>query len=333
MALTPNGCQLAVGSYQKVRIYDMTTLKSPNCTNPVSVCEHIMKNVTAIGFEAQSRWMFTGGEDHSCRVYEMRGNQLVCQRIFEVDLFFTLIILGLLFVSYIFPFCSVETTEDRLKAFITIIFLIFLSIINPIYIQGLVYVWDLRRESNEQLPMPTLSYQEFVVKLSVHPSGQILAGITNRGNLITWDLSSGGDEWAQVIIDRQTETCARLRGEGNRSIYKAYGLSCRYSPDGRSLVTTSSNNMVIILNAHDNSVRKTIDAGSDWNWDASFTCDSRLVVVSKIYAFFINCMLVFTGGSDNRVKLWDVDSGQLLTRYEGHTKPITAICSTDNPLI
>uniref|UniRef100_A0A7I5EF51 Target of rapamycin complex subunit lst8 n=1 Tax=Haemonchus contortus TaxID=6289 RepID=A0A7I5EF51_HAECO len=85
MAFTPNGYQLAVAAFQKVKIYDMTSLKPSNHITPLVCFEQIMKNVTAIGFEAQSRWMFTGGEDHSCRVYEMRVNQLVCQRVFDVS--------------------------------------------------------------------------------------------------------------------------------------------------------------------------------------------------------------------------------------------------------
>ncbi|EYC16641.1 hypothetical protein Y032_0033g2762 [Ancylostoma ceylanicum] len=52
MAFTPNGYQLAVAAFQKVRIYDMTSLKPPNHINPIVCFEQIMKNVTAIGFEA-----------------------------------------------------------------------------------------------------------------------------------------------------------------------------------------------------------------------------------------------------------------------------------------
>ncbi|KAJ1372173.1 hypothetical protein KIN20_034258 [Parelaphostrongylus tenuis] len=138
--------------------------------------------------------------------------------------------------------------------------------------------------------MPSLSYQEFVTSLAVHPSANTLAGITNRGNLIVWDLSNGTDEWAQKkYIERNTETVARLKNNdvGKRAICKSYGLSCRYSPDGRVLLTTA------------------------------FTCDSRVV---------------FTGGSDNRIKLWDMDSRQMMMKYDGHTKPITALCISDVPL-
>ncbi|KAK6727418.1 hypothetical protein RB195_005236 [Necator americanus] len=292
MAFTPNGYQLAVAGFQKVRIYDMTTLKPPNHINPIVCFEQIMKNVTAIGFEAQSRWMFTGGEDHSCRVYEMRVNQLVCQRVFDnLD-----------------PVTSVVIHGNQVELFIA-------------DQAGQVYVWDLRRDGHTQLPMPPLSYQEFVTNLAIHPSANMLAGITNRGYLIVWDLSNGSDEWAQKqnYIERTTETVARLRldDSGKHLIHKSYGLSCKYSPDGRTLVTTGADNTIHVLESHDCTQKSNIDAGCDWNWNSAFTCDSRLL---------------FTGGSDNRVKLWDVESSQMVMKYDGHTKPITALCVSDVPM-
>lgn len=292
MAFTPNGFQLAVAAFQKIKIYDMTALKPSNHLTPLVCFEQIMKNVTAIGFEAQSRWMYTGGEDHSCRVYEMRVNQLVCQRVFDnLD-----------------PVTSVVLHGNQVELFIS-------------DQAGQVFLWDLRRDGHVQLQMPELSNQEFVTNLAIHPSANLLAGVTNRGNLIVWDLSSGSDEWAQKLnyIERPTETITRLSLEdgGKRLLHKSYGLSCRYSPDGRTLVTTGADNMIHILDAHDSSLKYSIDAGCEWNWSSAFTCDSRIL---------------FTGGADNRVKLWDMDSGQMVMKYDGHTKSVTAICISDVPL-
>ncbi|KAK6009857.1 hypothetical protein OSTOST_25185, partial [Ostertagia ostertagi] len=138
---------------------------------------------------AQSRWMFTGGEDHSCRVYEMRVNQLVCQRVFDnLD-----------------PVTSVVIHGNQVELFIadqagqSAFVLIFPSKCQRlVHSRGSqVYVWDLRRDGHMQLPMPPLSYQEFVTNLAIHPSANLLAGVTNRGYLIVWDLSNGSDEWAQ----------------------------------------------------------------------------------------------------------------------------------------
>uniref|UniRef100_A0A158P5X5 Target of rapamycin complex subunit lst8 n=1 Tax=Angiostrongylus cantonensis TaxID=6313 RepID=A0A158P5X5_ANGCA len=284
MAFTPNGYQLAIAAFQKVKIYDMTSLKPANHISPIVCFEQIMKN-------AQSRWMYTGGEDHSCRVYEMRVNQLVCQRVFDnLD-----------------PVTSVVIHGNQVELFIA-------------DQAGQVYIWDLRRDAHIQMPMPPLSYQEFVTSLAIHPLSNTLAGITNRGYLIVWDLSNGSDEWAQKkYVEKTTDTLARLQNNdtGKRAICKSYGLSCRYSPDGQVLVTTGSDNMIHILDVRDHAVKASMDAGCDWNWDSAFTCDSRVL---------------FTGGSDSRIKLWDMDSGQIVLKYDGHTKPITSLCISDVPL-
>ncbi|KAJ1372172.1 hypothetical protein KIN20_034257 [Parelaphostrongylus tenuis] len=58
MAFTPNGYQLAIGAFQKVKIYDITSLKPANHVSPIVCFEQIMKNVTAIGFEAVNQCSF-----------------------------------------------------------------------------------------------------------------------------------------------------------------------------------------------------------------------------------------------------------------------------------
>ncbi|VDM54598.1 unnamed protein product [Angiostrongylus costaricensis] len=315
MAFTPNGYQLAIAAFQKLKIYDMTSLKPANHISPIVCFEQIMKN-------AQSRWMYTGGEDHSCRVYEMRVNQLVCQRVFDnLD-----------------PVTSVVIHGNQVELFIA-------------DQAGQVYIWDLRRDGHIQMPMPPLSYQEFVTSLAIHPLANTLAGITNRGamsNPVRDNLAhrSGikllkatgftshhvlhfstfheahyisGCGYDLKYVEKTTETLARLKNNdtGKRAICKSYGLSCRYSPDGQVLVTTGSDNMIHVLDARDHSLKASMDAGCDWNWDSAFTCDSRVL---------------FTGGSDNRIKLWDMDSEQVVMKYDGHTKPITSLCISDVPL-
>ncbi|VDP39568.1 unnamed protein product [Heligmosomoides polygyrus] len=199
-----------------------------------------------------------------------------------------------------------------------------------------VFLWDLRRDGHVQLQMPELSNQEFVTNLAIHPSANLLAGVTNRGGPLvayyflevslvsSFRLFVHNESYPivslhlQNYIERPTETITRLSLEdgGKRLLHKSYGLSCRYSPDGRTLVTTGADNMIHILDAHDSSLKYSIDAGCEWNWSSAFTCDSRIL---------------FTGGADNRVKLWDMDSGQMVMKYDGHTKSVTAICISDVP--
>jgi len=45
-----------------------------NSNNPKPVINYdgISKNVTAVGFHEEGKWMYTGGEDNSARIWDLR---------------------------------------------------------------------------------------------------------------------------------------------------------------------------------------------------------------------------------------------------------------------
>lgn len=49
----------------------MYDLSSSN-PNPVINYEGVSKNVTGVGFQEEGKWMFTGGEDCSARIWDLR---------------------------------------------------------------------------------------------------------------------------------------------------------------------------------------------------------------------------------------------------------------------
>jgi G protein beta subunit-like protein len=82
LEITPDGCQLAAAGYGHIRMYD---LQSPTPTAVINF-EGVSKNITAVGFQADGRFMFTGGEDCTAKLWDMRVRQLQCQRIFQVPI-------------------------------------------------------------------------------------------------------------------------------------------------------------------------------------------------------------------------------------------------------
>ena len=54
--------------YQHIRMYDLNS----NNPNPTINYDGISKNVTAVGFHEEGKWMFTGGEDNSARIWDLR---------------------------------------------------------------------------------------------------------------------------------------------------------------------------------------------------------------------------------------------------------------------
>ncbi len=54
--------------YQHIRMYDINT----NDSTPVINYEGVSKNVTSVGFQEDGKWMFTGGEDCTARIWDLR---------------------------------------------------------------------------------------------------------------------------------------------------------------------------------------------------------------------------------------------------------------------
>lgn len=78
-------CLLLVTGYQHIRMYD---LNSSN-PNPVINYEGVSKNVTGVGFQEEGKWMYTGGEDCSARIWDLR----YCSRVLDESVNMTAIII------------------------------------------------------------------------------------------------------------------------------------------------------------------------------------------------------------------------------------------------
>ena len=60
--------KFCISGYQHIRMYDLNS----NNPNPVINYEGMSKNVTAVGFHEEGKWMYTGGEDNSARIWDLR---------------------------------------------------------------------------------------------------------------------------------------------------------------------------------------------------------------------------------------------------------------------
>lgn len=54
--------------FQHIRMYDIHS----NNPNPLVNYESVPKNFTAVGFEENTRWMYTGSEDSTARIWDLR---------------------------------------------------------------------------------------------------------------------------------------------------------------------------------------------------------------------------------------------------------------------
>ncbi|XP_014214450.1 target of rapamycin complex subunit lst8 [Copidosoma floridanum] len=158
LAITPNKHVVAAAGYQHIRMYD---LNSSN-PNPVINYEGISKNVSGVGFQEEGKWMFTGGEDCSARIWDLRSSTFQCQRIFQVSAPVNCV--------YLHPNQAELIVGDQ---------------------SGVIHLWDLRSDHNEQLiPEAEASIQD----VTVNCYGTYMAAVNNKGHCFIWALNSIGDE-------------------------------------------------------------------------------------------------------------------------------------------
>lgn len=62
-----------IEGFQRVRMYDLASTNP----NPILNYDGIQKNVTAIGFQQDGKWMFTGSEDNAARIWDLRWEKPV----------------------------------------------------------------------------------------------------------------------------------------------------------------------------------------------------------------------------------------------------------------
>jgi len=72
--ITPDKQFIAAAGNPHVRLFDVNS----NSASPVISFDGHTNNVTAVGFQKDGRWMYTGSEDGTVKVWDLRAS--VCQR-------------------------------------------------------------------------------------------------------------------------------------------------------------------------------------------------------------------------------------------------------------
>merc|ERR1719436_242804 len=148
---------IAAGGYQHIRMFDLT---SGNLNPVVNYEGGISKNVMTVGFQEDGRWMFTGGEDCSARIWDLKMWNLSCQKMFQAN----------------FPVNCVCLHPNQQELVVG-------------DQSGVIHIWNLQNDQSEQLiPEPNSSIQS----ITIDSQGSFMAAVNNKGNCYVWELSDGG---------------------------------------------------------------------------------------------------------------------------------------------
>nr|CAD7592521.1 unnamed protein product [Timema genevievae] len=242
--ITPDKQLIAAAGYQHIRMYDLSS------TNPSPVInyEGVSKNVTGVGFQEEGKWMYTGGEDCSARIWDLRSRNLQCQRIFQVSAPVNCVCLH--------PNQAELVVGDQ---------------------SGVIHLWDLKTDHNEQLV--TMLDRQFripeaeasIQDIAIDPEGLHMAAVNNRGHCYIWSLTGGVGEEPTKLNPKQ-KIDAHMR----------YALKCKFSPDSNLLVTTSADMTVRIWKTSNFTLMRELKLEAQrWVWDAAFSADSTYILTAS----------------------------------------------------
>lgn len=137
---------------------------------------------------------------------------------------------------------------------------------------------------------------------AVDSTNDIIVAASNRATVYVWDPTESSEEWAPV-------SKFRAHAPGN------YLLYAKISPDGRHLVTTSSDHTARLWDTTTWELSKTLQQHSRWVWDAAFCADSSYLV---------------TASSDHVARLWSLKSGEVVVNYTGSPSAVTCVALNDS---
>lgn len=309
LAISNDKTLLAAAGNPEIRVFDAV---DGNVSDPLSTFTDHTSNVTAVGFQPLGRWMYSGSEDGTVKVWDLRTRKE--QRSYS---------------------CASPTTGKGRRTSQT-------SPVNSVVLSpneielisgdssGRVRIWNLVADKcvNELVPFApephvgtgendnpnqqnsygtksTRRRPSPVQSVSIASDGKRIVCGDKNADVFSWEHEDKGDWVLEHIIE----------AAHNDSSGHTYILKTAISPDAQLLVTTSSDKTAKVWNIErDFVLEKTLAMHQRWVWDACFSADSAYLV---------------TASSDHTARLWDLNTGSAIRCYSGHTLGVTCVCLND----
>lgn len=285
-------------------------------SQPVLQCEGHTSSVTSIGFQRDGRWMYSCSEDHTIKIWDLRSSTY----------------------SHSFD-CQAPVNSVALHPNQT-------QILSGDQ-NGSIQMWDIRHSSSSSSLNPSstsiktnkpikvltpaqngdsknqdqtmVGIKPSIQSVDISEDGRLAMAATHHANVYLWDIKDMS-HWKPLRKFR-----AHPHG--------AYLLKAKISPDGRHLVTTSSDktaklwstqqltklypnpNAPSLLQLRPPQVTKLLGQHQRWVWDAVFSADSSYLV---------------TACSDHWARLWNLQTGEVVRQYTGHRSAVTCVALNDS---
>lgn len=151
LEITPDKQYIAAAGNPHVRMFEVNT----NNANPVTSFDGHKNNVTAVGFQKDGKWMFTGSEDGTVKIWDLRAPG--CQRDYECSAPVNTVVLH--------PNQAELISGDQ---------------------NGNIRVWDLTANACSKELVP--DGETGVKSISISADASMVAAANNKGKCFVWKL-------------------------------------------------------------------------------------------------------------------------------------------------
>ena len=282
---------LAAAGNPQIRLYDIAKAEHQK---PVLTLEGHAGSVTSFGFQRDGRYIFSGSEDGTIKLWDLR-DPTYC-RSFDAKA----------------PVRSVTLRVDRDE------------IISG-DANGDVKVWDLSGSGNHKGSNNTSStprskgllhqmkpgegqtggcmIQTAIQAVDITDDARTMVAVSNHGTVYVWNPATTEYEGAPLT---------KFRAHPQTG---SYCLHAVLAPDGRHLCTTGSDGTAKLWDTTTWELSHDLRGHSKWVWDAAFCDDSGYLV---------------TASSDSSARLWNVQESEVVRQYHGHQGTVTCVALNDS---
>lgn len=255
LEITPDRNLLAAASHSHIRMYEINS----NNPNPVINYEGITKNVTAVGFQEEGKWMFSGGEDCTSRIWDLRARNLQCQRMFQAN----------------HAINTVKLHPNQANLFIG-------------DQNGILYIWDMRNDQQEQVQV---DHDISIQHLDIDPDGNHLAVVDNKGQCYIYGLKNGN---RKCSMQKRLKLATHKRYALKCKFSPDSTMLVTTSADQTAKVWRSAD-LMSFIEVGDSQQNGNVwpkpetfppctvlkDSNQRWVWDVAFSADSQFVITGK----------------------------------------------------
>ncbi len=205
---------------------------------------------------------------------------------------------------------------------------------------GTIWLWDINTGETIQ----HFSDHNFsLISIAYSPDGKyaVTTGFEYLPNHLNWRTGYSARLW-------DVETGQELR---QFSGHTDFVTSAAFSPDGKTIVTTSADNTARLWDVESGAEIRRFTGHSEFVWSVTFSPDGKYIVTGsrdrtarmwdvltgdEIRQFsghehWVNAVAIshdghfLLTGSANKVILWDIHTGQMLRQFNGQTASITSV--------